>query len=582
MKFKFGQGRQCGSSGIVVLISLVMIVMLIGQVLAPVLLATSDGITLQDALNEIASNNYVAWAVGGLNANEVPYATGVNTLAGDGGLTYNATTNILSTATGRGANYVIAASDAPAIWKAQADYIVTTNATDTLRTAISALPATGGTIILSSGTFNLVPRIDFKSGLNLEGQGSSTLINVGEGSSANSGWRLFFGNGVLTAYNIRLANMKFDLGNNTHATAYHFTNGENILVENLIITNGQKTSAYSAPSVDTSTNVTVRDLLVDNVYSLGTTDDTNLLVERVVLSHTHDNGLIAGNTKGALFTQNVLYDVAYGIDIGHSNNVTISQTRISYPKGVGFIHLEPTGTIWDGIMRNITIVDNIFVGSGRDYYGVLTNNVSGGTIQGLIIEGNQFVNTRYAVTLKSVSQFIISGNTFTNSDRGFEGQTVSDGLVSNNTFLNAGYEYSPIHTNPAHNVSEIGNIINGTAAGIPAIHNEGASDNNTIIGNVLSNIGAVSGSEIIKGGSNSIVKSNVGYKTENSGASVGTGAQQSIAHGLNFTPTKQQIGLWSDNDTMVTLWQSATPDATNIYVTNNISGSAWHWATVGN
>ncbi len=70
------------------------------------------------------------------------------------------------------------------------------------------------------------------------------------------------------------------------------------------------------------------------------------------------------------------------------------------------------------------------------------------------------------------------------------------------------------------------------------------------------------------------------YITKNSGASIGTAAQQTIAHGLSFTPTKQQIGIFSDNFTGVAA-QTASPDATNIYVTST-NNSAWHWATVGN
>lgn len=70
-----------------------------------------------------------------------------------------------------------------------------------------------------------------------------------------------------------------------------------------------------------------------------------------------------------------------------------------------------------------------------------------------------------------------------------------------------------------------------------------------------------------------------GYITENSGASVGTGAQQTIAHGLAFTPTRQQIALTAGSATALP-FHSADPDATNIYVTA-ASGQPWYWARVG-
>jgi hypothetical protein len=76
-----------------------------------------------------------------------------------------------------------------------------------------------------------------------------------------------------------------------------------------------------------------------------------------------------------------------------------------------------------------------------------------------------------------------------------------------------------------------------------------------------------------------IWKYNKGFVTEKSGASLGTGSQQTIAHGLAFTPTAQQIGLFSGS-AIANPYHSAAPDATNIYVTAGI-GQAWYWATVG-
>lgn len=69
------------------------------------------------------------------------------------------------------------------------------------------------------------------------------------------------------------------------------------------------------------------------------------------------------------------------------------------------------------------------------------------------------------------------------------------------------------------------------------------------------------------------------YRTENSGSSTGTGAQQTVAHGLAFAPTRQQIALIAGSATALP-FHSAAPDTTNIYVTA-ASGQPWYWATVG-
>jgi hypothetical protein len=74
-------------------------------------------------------------------------------------------------------------------------------------------------------------------------------------------------------------------------------------------------------------------------------------------------------------------------------------------------------------------------------------------------------------------------------------------------------------------------------------------------------------------------RNNSGFTTENSGSSTGTGSQQTIAHGLGFTPTPAQIALIAGSAT-ASPYHSAAPDATNIYVTAT-TGQAWYWATVG-
>lgn len=77
---------------------------------------------------------------------------------------------------------------------------------------------------------------------------------------------------------------------------------------------------------------------------------------------------------------------------------------------------------------------------------------------------------------------------------------------------------------------------------------------------------------------NSIIE-HPSYSTHNSGSSTGTGAQQTIAHGLGFAPTCQHISLTGGSATALP-YHSAAPDATYIYVTA-ANGQAWFWATVG-
>lgn len=92
------------------------------------------------------------------------------------------------------------------------------------------------------------------------------------------------------------------------------------------------------------------------------------------------------------------------------------------------------------------------------------------------------------------------------------------------------------------------------------------ADYNVIADNSIENTTTA----LIKVGVHSVVQRNEGYVTENSGNSVGTGAQQTIAHGLATTPNR--IILWPI-DLGCPPYQSATADGTNIYITGVLSAN---------
>jgi hypothetical protein len=72
------------------------------------------------------------------------------------------------------------------------------------------------------------------------------------------------------------------------------------------------------------------------------------------------------------------------------------------------------------------------------------------------------------------------------------------------------------------------------------------------------------------------IKGVVGYVTENTGTSTGTGAQQTIPHGCSFTPTYDQVFLSERSTGLAIPYQSAAPDATNIYVTA-VNAKTYNW-----
>jgi len=92
-----------------------------------------------------------------------------------------------SSANPRPATIVVAASNATGTW--DADYTCTGTADQTtIATAIAALPASGGRVLLSDGTFNVTGTIALSTGDCLEGQGFGTIIDVQSGwSGSNTG-----------------------------------------------------------------------------------------------------------------------------------------------------------------------------------------------------------------------------------------------------------------------------------------------------------------------------------------------------------------------------------------------------------
>ena len=93
---------------------------------------------------------------------------------------------------------------------------------------------------------------------------------------------------------------------------------------------------------------------------------------------------------------------------------------------------------------------------------------------------------------------------------------------------------------------------------------------NSISGNLIASIDA---DNIAL--SRNMFHGNHGYTTEASGSSTGTGSEQTIAHGLGFTPTRQQVILIAGSAT-ANPYHSSAPDATNIYVTAG-NEQAWYW-----
>jgi hypothetical protein len=217
---------------------------------------------LLSATQYLQDRGYYAWAASGLDAGSIPVATASNTLATDGsGLAYDFGTNTLTAGqiadsgltsggvviagasgqlgtdtdftfsgdtatitnldspTGRSSTYVIAASNAPAYVKAQADFICNGTADNVeIQAAIDAITTAGcGGNVLLFGLFNISSTINIDSnGITLEGvnpYGSSGATSFsGLKLANNSNCNMIY----ITGYKgcVRYLNLDGNLANN--------------------------------------------------------------------------------------------------------------------------------------------------------------------------------------------------------------------------------------------------------------------------------------------------------------------------------------------------------------------------------
>ncbi|MCK9369870.1 hypothetical protein M0R04_08200 [Candidatus Dojkabacteria bacterium] len=362
---------------------------------------------------------------------------------------------------------------------------------------------------------------------------------------------------------------------------------------------------------------TIRDCIFDTVSTSGSIDidqwgheitgcifrnETNVANSPHIVLFSNasgPNGVIGTRIIGNYF--NGKYPTVAG-ERGISMDVSdyISETTANIISGNTFSNLA-YGIITDGNAFNIN--NNSFDDGSYAWYTTEAceriefchNNIDGTLIPITVanvtkskIDSNIVTGATFPLYLSSCNNSSVSNNILTDFSRGaLEFDACSDLQIKDNICKNIGTLLDDSATVIwMANVTGIctNNIISGNQHTSDNVNTpnyflvaDGSPTGNIITDNKMEDThGMVTGFGI------TTYRHNTGFVTENYGSSVGTGAQQTIAHGLSFTPIKAQIGLWSDNTTLVVLSQTANPDATNIYVTNNTTGSAWHWSTIGN
>jgi hypothetical protein len=211
------------------------------------LLSTDAGLLYNDATDTLTAGQLVSSVAIGTAPLTVTSTTKVANLNAD---------TIDGYQSGRSSTFTVAASNASAGWLAQADYITDGVADEVqIQAAIDALPASGGRIHLSTGTFNIAAPIEMNDhGIWIDGESNGWSSSNGEEGT------------VTTKINVDAAIDAFWLGNNV-------VNVRGLKISNLTISgsayNNNKAAIYSPYFAATKIDSPVIESMSINNYHYG-------------------------------------------------------------------------------------------------------------------------------------------------------------------------------------------------------------------------------------------------------------------------------------------------------------------------
>jgi hypothetical protein len=193
-----------------------------------------------------------------------------------------------------------------------------------------------------------------------------------------------------------------------------------------------------------------------------------------------------------------------------------------------------------------------------------------------ITENHAWGNAACGINIVGTVAEVINGNSlYVNLQNGILLYSTRDTVVSNNLVLGNDALNTGIHSGIVVTATaSTNNVITGNVCRDNdhyEIRLDADATNTTVIGNNVN--GDDHDAAIVDAGTNNEIHYNVGYKTENRGTSTGTGAEQTIAHGLVAQPNDVTVIPDVTGTTVSAVWA----DATNVYCTvTNLK--AYHWS----
>ncbi|HNX08230.1 MAG TPA: right-handed parallel beta-helix repeat-containing protein, partial [Bacteroidales bacterium] len=307
--------------------------------------------------------------------------------------------------------------------------------------AISALPSSGGKVVIPEGTWTITSAIDLtgKSNIVIEGAGPGTIIT----SAAGSNFNFFY---VYQAANITIRDLSIVSPDRTQYNNHgvYIYESKNCIVENCSFTDCNY--GVYLNHADNTANPTENNLIHNNKFFQcgtgirmnsnkysGETDPETSQVKNNVITNNHiDCNNISGSNGvysewygyNNIISGNFINKPAsYGIKLTYTYAATIEGNTISQPTGYG-IHTQ-------GGHYSIISGNNI-------------NNCQSVTLEGLkaIISTHQIISnnivtstlytTPYGIYVDGNSNYVtVSGNTVQNFNRGY-GISATNSTIMNN------------------------------------------------------------------------------------------------------------------------------------------------------
>jgi len=491
------------------------------------------------------------------------------------------------------ATYVVAASDAPDDVKRIADYICDGAADNVqIQAAVDALLAAGGKVLLAAGTFNVIDGIELPNRSTLSGVGYATIIDgaglaVDEPIVTNDDY--VGGNSHIAVENLSLNNCA---ATSTQKGALFFDKVEYCRASNLWIENsGCNGILCHQTNYSIIDNIQIKNVALHAIYvgaALNTqTGSSHNTISNIVSEVPGLEHVCIETPPGAQATEenwneyNTVTNCTgsgannSGYYIGHAKHTAMSNcvSNGSYHNGVYLQDTKMTA-ISNFICREVNDGGAHAEAAGIKIEGnTYCTSITGGVVEDCPLE--------FGISIQGV-QVSVTGLITKNCYRGFDIFNLAfyddarDNIAIRGCIFHDNHKFMRIR---GTNIILNDNIFSESSPqGLQfGVYLYDDCDKVQIIGNQLnmSVPGPLCLIENYRTGTatNIIVSNNLGYRTENHGSSVGTGAQQTIAHGLADRPT---IIIITGDTTDVNGLQSAAPTNVNMYITAD-NGEAYHW-----